>query len=172
MLQLALQQLKRNPEQDSVVLPPNLTLINIINNFQRIHESTTGQMKINQIQVGNSKPQPRQRFEYRNKVMCKACGMYGHDIEQGQVCQFLAMLVISSEYLDKNSSKMAENRKQFKIFNDSKIIKQLTVKGLFDKAYEEASFQRQLDNRAGQDSQLMCILTDSESTDLDSEKDE
>ena len=128
-------------------------------------------MKINQVQVGNSKPQPRQRFEYRNKVTCKACGMFDHDIERGQVCRFLAMLVISSEYLDKNSSKTEENRKQFKIFNDSKIIKQLTMNGLFDKAYDEASFQRQLDNRAGRDSQLMCISTNSESTDSDSEKD-
>ena len=167
LLQLALQQLKRNPERDSVVLPPNLTLINIINNFQRIHESTTSQMKINQVQVGNSKPQPRQRFEYRNKVTCKACGMFGHDIERGQVCRFLAMLVLSSEYLEKNSNKTKENRDQFKRFNDSKIIKQLTVKGLFDKAYDEALFQRQLDNRAGQDSQLMCILTD---LDLDKEE--
>ena len=123
MLQLALQQLKRNPEQDSVNLPPNLTLINIISNFQRIHESATTQMKINQVQVGNSKSQPRQRFEYRNKVTCKACGMYSHNIERGQVCQFLAMLIISSDYLDKNSSKTEENRKQFKIFNDRKIIK-------------------------------------------------
>ena len=98
--------------------------------------------------------------------------MYGHDIERGQVCRFLAMLVISSEYLDNNSSKTKENRNQFKIFNDSKIIKQLTIKGLFDKAYNEALFQRQLDNRAGRDSQLMCISTDSESTDSDSEKDE
>ena len=77
------------------------------------------------------------------------------------------MLEISSEYLDKNSSKTKENRNQFKRFNDSKIIKQLTVRGLFDKAYNEALFQRQLDNRAGQDSQLKCILTD---LDLDKEE--
>ena len=82
------------------------------------------------------------------------------------------MLVKSSEYLDKNSSKTEENRKQFKIFNDSKIIKQLTMKGLFDKAYDKALFQRQLDNRAGQDSQLMCISTDSELTDSDLDKEE
>ena len=79
------------------------------------------------------------------------------------------MLVLSSEYLDNNSSKTEENRKQFKIFNDSKIIKQLTMKGLFDKAYDEALFQRQLDNRAGQDSQLMCTKI---STDLDLDKEE
>ena len=83
MLQLVLQQIKTNPEQDSVTLPPNLTLINIISNFQRIHKSATTQMKINQVQVGNSKSQPRQHFEYRNKVTCKVCGMYGHDIEWG-----------------------------------------------------------------------------------------
>ena len=126
-------------------------------------------MKINQVQVGNSKPQPRQRFEYRNKVTCKACGMYGHNIERGQVCLFLAMLVISSDYLDKNSKKTEDNWTQFKTFNNSKIIKQLTTILLFDNAYDEASFQRQLDNRAGQDLQLICtkILTDS---DLDKEE--
>ena len=70
---------------------------------------------------------------------------------------------MNQAYLEKNSNKTKENRDQFKRFNDSKIIKQLTVRGLFDKAYDEALFQIQLDNRAGRDSQLMCILTDSDS---------
>ena len=40
LLQLALQQLKMlNPEQDSVTLPPSLTVIGIISNFQRLHDS-------------------------------------------------------------------------------------------------------------------------------------
>ena len=156
-----------NPEGQKIILPVNLTVTVIISNFQHLYDSNNTQLKINQVQVGNPRAQPRKHLEYRNKVTCKACGMYGHDIERVQVCRFLAMLVISSEYLDKNSSKTEENRKQFKIFNDSKIIKQLTMKGLFDKAYDKALFQRQLDNRAGQDSQLRCIMTD---LDLDKEE--
>ena len=47
LLQLALQQLKMvNPEQDSVTLPPSLTVIGIISNFQRLHDSANIQMKI------------------------------------------------------------------------------------------------------------------------------
>ena len=54
----------------------------------------------------------RKKFEYKNKVQCNACKLFGHNIGE-QVCRYAAMHVNTIAYCTENPEMAKKNMKKF-----------------------------------------------------------
>ena len=82
-------------------------------------------MSINRVNVPHKKEQ--KPFEYRNKLQCKACGLFGHCLEHNQTCRFLAQYVNCTKYIIKNGERATSNQKDFNDSNSARSIKMIAM---------------------------------------------
>ena len=117
---------------------------------------------VNKLNLGN--PQ-RKKFEYKNKVQCNACKLFGHNIGE-QVCRYAAMHVNTIAYCTENPEIAKKNMKKFNALYSAKQVKKLYTREGYKEILESACTKQELDNgieEIGDElSQLILYNSDSE----------
>ena len=85
----------------------------------------TPQLSINRMNITPKKEQ--KPFKYRNKVQCKACGLFGHCLEHKQTCRFLAQYMNCNQYALENEERAMLNQKEFNESNSIRSIKMISM---------------------------------------------
>jgi hypothetical protein len=75
---------------------------------------------------GNGRDTPRQPFNYRNPVQCKACKTFGHCIG-ANVCRFSAQCLFATEYNDKEPTEAKANATAFATANNKNKINKVKL---------------------------------------------
>ena len=106
--------------------PPHYLSITRIAQDMETLITRTPQMLINRMNITPKKEQ--KPFEYRNKVQCKACGLFGHCLEHSQTCRFLAQYMNCNKYAIENEERAMLNQKDFNESNSIRSIKMISAK--------------------------------------------
>ena len=105
---------------DAHPLPPNLMLTSMINffiDYPITQPPTTAiQPSINKFE-GKKK-----KFEYRNKIQCTCCQLYGHNIGD-QICRIGAQMYHAKEYSVKHPAEYKTNADKHRQMNQKNIVK-------------------------------------------------
>ena len=86
--------------------------------------------------TSQTKNQNQKPFEYQNKVQCKACGVFGHNIGD-KICQVSAMVYNVHNYEKKHQSQMESNAIKFNAFHSKKGIKNVYKHPDFSPTYTQ-----------------------------------
>ena len=117
---------------------------------------------VNKMNLGN--PQ-RKKFEYKNKVQCNACKLFGNNIGE-QVCRYAAMHVNTIAHCTENPEMAKKNMKKFNALYSTKQVNKLYTRENYKEILESASTKHELDNgieEIGEElSQLIFYNSDSE----------
>ena len=107
---------------------------------------TTGRSvrySVNKMNLGN--PQ-RKKFEYKNKVQCSACKLFGHNIGE-QVCRYAAMHVNTIAYCAENPEMAKKNMKKFNALYSAKQVNRFYAREDYKEILKSARTRHELDNR-------------------------
>ena len=124
--------------------PPHYLSITRIAQDMETSFTRTPQLSINRMNITPKKEQ--KQFEYRNKVQCKACGLFGHCLEHSQTCRFLAQYMNCNKYAIENEERATSNQKEFNESNSIRSIKMMSLIPEFNAKICTAQTKLELDH--------------------------
>ena len=67
------------------------------------------------------------RFQYTNKIQCRSCKQFSHDLTPTMVCRFCAQLQFATTFLASHPIEARRNASQFDNANKKKIVHRLQL---------------------------------------------
>ena len=98
---------------DQTTTPPSIDSLNPTINA--VQQNTAGKKK---------------KFEYKNKVQCRACKCFGHDMTASQTCHFAAQYFYTFKFAaaEANKSAFEKNARNFADLHDKEIVGAIHVR--------------------------------------------
>ena len=88
----------------------------------------------------------RKKFEYKNKVQCSACKLFGHNIRK-QVCRYAAIHVNTIAYCAEHPEMAKKNMKKFNALYSAKQVNRFYAREDYKEILKNARTRHELDNR-------------------------